>query len=89
MHSWISSPDCDNILQIDDSTGAQITYGELRNKVHCLTAALHRKGLRKGDTLLLFLDRCIEGVYVMFAVPKIGGIVTPCRPSHTVGKKYR
>ena len=72
--------------QIDDSTGTKVTFRDLRNNVHCLAAALYGKGFRKGDTVLLFLDRCIEGVYVVFAVPKIGGIVTPCRPSHTVGE---
>ncbi len=73
-------------MQIDDSTGAQITYRELRDNIHRVATALYQRGLRKGDTVLLFMDRCIEGIYVVFAVPKLGGVVTPCRTAHTVGK---
>ena len=69
--------------QIDDATGEQITYGSLVEKVNILAAALYDRGLRKGDVVCLYADKSILATVAVFAMLKLGAVMTPCRPSHT------
>ncbi len=39
-----------------------------------------------GDVVCMHADKSIEGVYVLLALWKIGGVMTPSRPSHKAGK---
>ena len=75
-------------LKIDDATGETVTYGSLVERVDKLSAALHDRGLRKGDAVCLYADKSITGVITVYAVVSLGAVLTPCRPSHTSGK-YR
>ena len=73
-------------FQIDDSTSEKVTFSQFSERIQNLSAALyHDVGLRKGDVVCCYLDRCIEGVYLLYALMKCGVTMTPCRPSHTAG----
>ena len=63
-----------------------MTFKEARDHVLKLSCALYKQGIRKGDSVCLYLDRCLMGVYLTFAIPKLGAILAPCRASHTVGR---
>lgn len=50
----------------------EISYMELKQKADCLAAAFLRKGILKGDKVLVQLPNRISFVIVFFALSKIG-----------------
>jgi acetyl-CoA synthetase len=54
-----------------------LTYGDLYREVNRLANALRGLGLRKGDTVGLFMPMVPEIAIALLAVVKIGGIVLP------------
>ena len=63
-----------------------MTFSQLHERIENLSAALYYSiGLRKGDVVSCYLDRCIEGVYILYALMRCGLTMTPCMPSHTPG----
>ena len=73
-------------LQIDDATGEKITYGSFVEKVNTLACALNDRGLKKGDVVCLYAEKSILATVAVFAIVKLGAVMTPCRPSHTASK---
>lgn len=53
----------------------EISYMELKQKADCLAAAFLRKGILKGDKVLVQLPNRISFVIVFFALSKIGAYV--------------
>ena len=53
----------------------EISYMELKQKADCLAAAFLRKGILKGDKVLVQLPNRISFVVVFFALSKIGAIL--------------
>lgn len=60
--------------------GKEITYGELWNSINRMAKFLFDKGVKKGDTVALFLQNCPQYVIAFFAAQKIGAIAGPCNP---------
>lgn len=61
-----------------------ITYGELNEQASCLAACLRRRGVRKGQRVLLFMPNCIEYVVAFFASAKLGLDIAPANAQYSV-----
>lgn len=57
-----------------------VTYGDLRARVDSVAAGLRRLGLRRGERVVVYLDKRIETVVALFAVAAAGGVVVPVNP---------
>jgi crotonobetaine/carnitine-CoA ligase len=51
-----------------------MTYAEFKHKVQRVAAAMKRRGVRKGDRILIHLENCPEGVIGWFACAWIGAV---------------
>ena len=60
----------------------EISYMELKQKADCLAAAFLRKGILKGDKVLVQLPNRISFVIVFFALSKIGAVPIMMLPAH-------
>ena len=63
--------------------GKKISYAELKELIDRFAAALADLGVKKGDTVALYLLNCPQYVIAYFAVLKIGAKVTPISPVYT------
>jgi long-chain acyl-CoA synthetase len=57
-----------------------ITYAELDKATSKLAAGLIDAGIKRGDTVVLFLPNCIEFVIGYYGILKAGATVTPANP---------
>ena len=60
----------------------EISYMELKQQADCLAAAFLRKGILKGDKVLVQLPNRISFVIVFFALSKIGAVPIMMLPAH-------
>ncbi|NOX32982.1 MAG: long-chain fatty acid--CoA ligase [Deltaproteobacteria bacterium] len=63
--------------------GKKITYRKLKEGIDRFAAALHDIGIKKGNTVALYLLNCPQYVISYFAILKIGATVTPVSPVYT------
>jgi long-chain acyl-CoA synthetase len=63
--------------------GKKISYRELQESADRFAAALADLGLRKGDTVALFLMNCPQYVIAYFGALKAGAKITPISPVYT------
>lgn len=63
--------------------GRKITYREIKDSVDRLATALADLGIKKGDTVALYLLNCPQYVISYFAVLRLGAKVTPISPVYT------
>jgi len=63
--------------------GKKITYRELKELVDRLATALADLGIKKGDTVALYLLNSPQYVISYFAVLKLGAKITPISPVYT------
>ena len=70
----------DNIAVIDDRT--QLTYVQLKEKVDRLAIALHERGVRKYDRLLIQLPNRHEFIVAFYAMHRIGAVPVLVIPRH-------
>jgi long-chain acyl-CoA synthetase len=63
--------------------GKKITYQELREMVDRLATALADLGIKKGDTVALYLLNSPQYVISYFAILRLGAKVTPISPVYT------
>jgi acyl-CoA synthetase (AMP-forming)/AMP-acid ligase II len=61
---------------IDGATGTSVTFDELTGMVVRIAAALHERGLRRGDVVALFAPNSPAWVAVFQGVLRANGIVT-------------
>ena len=66
--------------------GRRLSYGELDQMSDRLAAALVRRGVVRGDRVLIFMDNCWEAVVAIFAVLKAGAVFSPINPSTKADK---
>ncbi len=62
---------------VDLDEGAAITFGELEQVTTDIAADLKRRGVGKGDRVLLLSDECLEKLLIWFGVWRIGAVVCP------------
>lgn len=60
----------------------EITYSELNQKAICIGQYFMKKGICKGDKVLVQLPNRISFVAVLFALAKIGAIPIMILPAH-------
>jgi acyl-CoA synthetase (AMP-forming)/AMP-acid ligase II len=61
---------------VDGASGASLTFAELDERVGRIAAALHQRGLRKGDVVALFAPNSPAWVAMFHGVLRANGIVT-------------
>ncbi len=57
-----------------------LTYGELARRVGLAAAGLRRLGLRRGERVVVYLEKRVETVVAMLAVSSAGGVLVPVNP---------
>ena len=60
--------------------GKKMSYLELKDQVDRFAAALYDLGIRKGDTVALFLLNCPQFAIAYFGALRIGAVLTPISP---------
>jgi acyl-CoA synthetase (AMP-forming)/AMP-acid ligase II len=60
--------------------GNRMKYRELKRQVDTLANALVDLGVKKGDTVIVFLPTCPQFIISDFAILKTGAILVPCSP---------
>jgi long-chain acyl-CoA synthetase len=60
--------------------GQRMKYKELKGQVDRFANALHKLGIKKGDTVIVFLPTCPQFIISDFAILKTGAILVPCSP---------
>jgi acyl-coenzyme A synthetase/AMP-(fatty) acid ligase len=68
-------PDKTAIVDIDQ--GSSITYGELEQLVTDIAADLKRRGVAKGDRVVLLSDEVLEKLLIWLGVWRLGAVVCP------------
>jgi long-chain acyl-CoA synthetase len=63
--------------------GKKITYGRLRELIDRFATGLADHGVKKGDTVALYVLNCPQYVIAYFAALKLGAKVTPISPVYT------
>ncbi|MCL2777952.1 MAG: AMP-binding protein [Polyangiaceae bacterium] len=66
--------------------GRRATYAELNTRSNALANALVRRGVERGDRVIVFLDNSIEAAVAFWAVLKANAIVSMIHP-HTKADK--
>lgn len=64
----------------DGEMETQLTYGQLHNDINRFSNFLSAKGLKKGDRVILLLEKSVINVVTCVAVLKIGAVVVPLNP---------
>ena len=62
--------------------GADLTFGELKDKADRLATALARHGVVKGDRVGIMLPNCPQYLIGVFAVLRLGAIVVNINPAY-------
>ncbi len=60
--------------------GKKMSYLELKDQIDRFATALYDLGIRKGDTVALFLLNCPQFVIAYFGALRIGAVLTPISP---------
>ena len=60
------------IFESDDGKVTNITYQELHDRVCQLANALRKRGIKKGDRVIIYMPMSVEGVIAMQACARIG-----------------
>ncbi|KIY63031.1 phenylacetyl-CoA ligase [Cylindrobasidium torrendii FP15055 ss-10] len=69
---------------IEDATGRGITLDEARARVHHLANALHTKfNIAENDVVCIFSPNDIDYPVSIWAIHRLGAVVTPANPSYT------
>jgi acetyl-CoA synthetase len=58
----------------EDDAEVELTYGELRDRVSRLATALRALGVKKSDTVIIYMPLTPEGVISMLACARLGAI---------------
>jgi amino acid adenylation domain-containing protein len=64
----------------------RVSYAELRDAVLRLAAALRRRGVARGDRVVLFLDNSPEAVVGLFAALQVGAVFSLVNPGTKLDK---
>ena len=60
------------VFESDDGKVTPITYQELHDRVCQLANALRKRGIKKGDRIIIYMPMSVEGVIAMQACARIG-----------------
>src|SRR5580700_5356646 len=87
LHDYLS----DSAARLPDKVALvcqrqRLTYAEVDGRANALAHALCRRGLSRGDRVMVFSDNTVEAVVSFFGVLKAGGVVSMVNPQ-TKGDK--
>jgi acetyl-CoA synthetase len=60
------------VFESDDGKVTPVTYQELHDRVCQLANALRKRGIKKGDRIIIYMPMSVEGVIAMQACARIG-----------------
>lgn len=60
---------------------ASVTYAQLVEKADQLAGLLLSRGLRKGDRVGIYLNRCLETAIAIYGILRAGGVYVPLDPN--------
>lgn len=60
--------------------GRRMKFRELKTQVEKLASAFVHLGIKKGDTVIVYLPNCPQFIISDFAVLKTGAVLVPCSP---------
>ena len=60
------------IFEADDGTVTNVTYQDLLQRVSRFANALKKRGVKKGDRVVIYMPMSVEGVVAMQACARIG-----------------
>jgi long-chain acyl-CoA synthetase len=60
--------------------GREIRYSEMQDGINRFASVLHRWGVKKGETVALFLSNCPQFAYAYYGALKMGAMVTALSP---------
>jgi 4-coumarate--CoA ligase len=86
-HSPLSTPSPSNTPSgyLDASTGSSLSYPDVKKKATALSTSLTlHHGFNAGDTCILFSQNSIWYPVAMFAVLRVGGVVSGASPAYGV-----
>jgi len=76
-----------NPWMIEDATGRQIGYGEVRSRTHGLANAMSsRWGIVEDDVVCIFGPNHVDYPIAVWAIHRLGATVTCANPAYTAGE---
>jgi len=63
-------PDKQAIVDVDRS----ISYSDLKTEIENCTLGLHKRGVKKGDRVSIYMDNSIEFVIILYSIMSVGGV---------------
>jgi acyl-CoA synthetase (AMP-forming)/AMP-acid ligase II len=69
--------DPDKLAIVDLDGNSSITFGELEQVTTDIAFEFKRRGVEKGDRVLLLSDECLEKLLMWFGLWRIGAVVCP------------
>lgn len=63
-----------------------INYRDLKKRIDFLANFLIKKGIKNGDSVVLFFDKCIDMIVSMFAILKAGACYVPILPDEDINR---
>jgi acetyl-CoA synthetase len=60
------------IFEADDGTVTNVTYNDLLQRVSRFANALKKRGIKKGDRVVIYMPMSVEGIVAMQACARIG-----------------
>lgn len=66
--------------------GHRMSFADVDAVSDRLAAAMARRGIRRRDRVVVFMDNCWQAVVALFAVLKAGAVVSPVNPSTKADK---
>jgi len=79
---WLGEPDSPALTYQDET----LSYRELGQLVSAAAAGLRQLGVRRGDRVLVCLEKRLETVVAMLAVSAAGGVLVPVNPAFKPGQ---
>jgi malonyl-CoA/methylmalonyl-CoA synthetase len=70
-------------LALDDAMGTTWSYGDLRRETARIANALVAAGVRPGDRVAMYAEKCAAIVTVYLACLRAGAVVLPLNPAYT------
>jgi malonyl-CoA/methylmalonyl-CoA synthetase len=76
-------PDAPDALFLDGSDGRQLRYREIPALTGRMAALMQRLGVRKGDRVVVQVDKSIEAVLLYLACLRAGAVYVPLNTAYT------